>query len=92
MPGSPQEWYLGLPIFTRTWLTAVVITALGVRFGYANPYKIMFDYVAVFTQFQVWRILTCFLFLGPLSFNWIFQMMMLCVEESVQTAREGPRV
>lgn len=74
---TPQEWYNGLPIVSRIWLTAAVVSGLGTKLGLINPYLLIFSWEAVWHKFQIWRIITNFLFFGGPSFPWLIMMFML---------------
>lgn len=74
---TPQEWYYGLPIVTRVWITGAVLSGIGARFGLLQPYTIAFIPSLTFEHFQVWRLVTNFFFLGVPSFNWLIRLLML---------------
>ena len=46
-------------------------------FSLINPYYLLLDFNLVFKKFQVWRIITAFLFAGRFSQSFLFTMMMI---------------
>jgi len=77
MAQTVQEWYSSLPAFTRHYFTAVVAITLLTTLGIIPVRYIILDWNAVFQQFQIWRLVTCFLFFGGFGLPWFFQMWLL---------------
>ena len=68
-----------IPPVTRTWLTGVVAVTVGVRF-HMLPYEaLQFHLPLILLRLQVWRLFTCFFYLGPLNFAWLVNLYMMCV-------------
>jgi len=74
---SPEAWFKSLPVITKTYFISVVATTLLCFFGVISPMLLYFDFNLVIFKFQIWRILTCFMFFGKFSMNWVFWMFML---------------
>jgi Derlin-2/3 len=74
---TPEEWYKSLPVVTRYYFTiafsATVLTTLGV----IPPYYLYLDWNLVIQRFQIWRLITCFLYFGGFSIQFVFQMYIL---------------
>ena len=52
---TPAEWYYGLPIVSRVWLTGAVLTGVGAKFGLLSPMTIAFIPELTFQHLQVKR-------------------------------------
>jgi hypothetical protein len=76
---SLQEMYMQVPLVTRTWLTGVVAVTVGAHFGLVPLYNLNLSFEHIFTKLQVWRLVTSFLFLGPLDLSWLINLFMVCV-------------
>ena len=50
---SPAEWYYGLPIVSRVWLSGAVLAALGSKFGLFSPWTVAFIPHLVFKKYEV---------------------------------------
>jgi len=74
---SPEEWFKNLPPITKTYLTSAVVTTALLMFGSISPQQIYINYELVFKRFEIWRLLTNFLFFGKFSFKFVFQMFIL---------------
>ncbi|KAJ2626687.1 hypothetical protein H4R22_004718, partial [Coemansia sp. RSA 1290] len=74
MPNPLEEWYLQLPPFTRLYTTGVVGLTLALKLQLVTPFQLFYSYHTAFGQGEYWRILTSFLFLGELSFDWILNI------------------
>ncbi|KAJ2846778.1 hypothetical protein IWW36_004185 [Coemansia brasiliensis] len=74
MPNPLEEWYLQLPPFTRIYTTGIVGLTLALKLQLVTPYQLFYTYQTAFIQGEYWRILTSFLFLGELSFDWILNI------------------
>lgn len=77
MANTPQEWFENLPLITKSYLTAAVLTTALITFGTITPYQIYLDFNLIFKKFEIWRLVTNFLFFGKFSFKFVFQMFIL---------------
>ena len=66
--------YLEMPPVTRVYTTACVITTLAVQLEIVSPFQLYFNPLLIMRQFQLWRIVTTFLFFGTFGFNFLFNM------------------
>lgn len=71
---SPEEWYKGLPIITRAGVTCIFVVTVLVTMGIVDPYLLVLDWTMIVSKFHVWRLMSCVLFFGPFSMQWMFQM------------------
>ncbi|KAM9440763.1 derlin-2 isoform 1-T1 [Clarias gariepinus] len=100
-----QQEYLQIPVVTRTYTTACVLTTAAVQLELITPFQLYFnpDLILrhyqvsvcfffflnskslsdklisnnVYLSLQVWRLVTNFLFFGPVGFNFLFNMIFL---------------
>ncbi|KAI5070536.1 hypothetical protein GOP47_0014879 [Adiantum capillus-veneris] len=74
---SPADYYKSLPPVSKAYGTTCFLTTLGYQLGLINVYLLLMDYEKVLYKFQVWRLLTNFLFLGPFSINFGIRLLMI---------------
>jgi len=74
---SPQEVLDQLPTITKVWFLSALIMTAAVSFGLVDPRLIIFSWDAIWNRFEIWRLLTPFLFFGKFSLGFLFQIMML---------------
>ncbi|GAB5579329.1 derlin-3 isoform X2 [Prionailurus iriomotensis] len=67
--------FLQVPAVTRTYTAACVLTTAAVQLELLSPFQLYFNPHLVFRKFQVWRLVTNFLFFGPLGFSFFFNML-----------------
>lgn len=71
------DWYASLPPITKTWGTACVATTVLVQFGMISPFKIAIFWRSVIYHFEIWRLLTPFLFIGGFGLPFVMNLMIL---------------
>jgi len=94
-----EQWFFEMPVCTRWWTTATILTGVLVQCHIITPFQLFYSFRAVFHKSQVgqdlwidiiergaqkqgadigsqqyWRLLTTFIYFGPLSFNLIFHI------------------
>ena len=90
-----EEWYRSIPVVTRVYATACVLTTLAVHVDLVVPFDLYLNFSLVLSQFEVrcccsekiltlemlqlWRLLTTFLFYDYIGLNFIFQMVFMYV-------------
>lgn len=74
---SPADYYKSLPPVSKAYGTVCFLTTLGYQLGLVNVYLLLMDYEKAFYKFQVWRLFTNFLFLGPFSINFGIRLLMI---------------
>ncbi|ETW01787.1 hypothetical protein H310_06368 [Aphanomyces invadans] len=74
---SPENWFNNLPKITRTYMTLCFATTCMTQFGLLSPRTIYLDFGLVFFEFNFWRLVTCFLFIGKFSFNFLVFLLLL---------------
>ncbi len=74
---EPQDWYFGLPLITRSWLTVTVAAALASKLGMVHMGVMLFEPSRIWSRFEVWRLITPFFVFGKVDFSWLFNIMIL---------------
>ncbi|XP_023235845.1 derlin-2-like [Centruroides sculpturatus] len=69
-----QQEYLQIPIITRSYTTACVLTTVAVQLDLITPFQLYFNPEAVIKKYQIWRLFTTFLFFGTFGFNFLFNI------------------
>ncbi|TVY38175.1 Derlin, partial [Lachnellula subtilissima] len=76
--GFPLEtWFWEMPLCTRWWTTATVLTSALVQCQIVTPFQLFYSFRAVFFKNQYWRLLTTFVYFGPLSLDLVFHVFFL---------------
>ncbi|KVH96907.1 Derlin [Cynara cardunculus var. scolymus] len=57
-----EEWYKQMPVITRSYLTAAVLTTVGCSLEIISPYNLYLNPRLVIKQYQIWRLITNFLY------------------------------
>ncbi|CAH1397645.1 unnamed protein product [Nezara viridula] len=66
--------YMQTPVVTRAYTTACVLTTLAVQLEIVSPFQLYFNPILILKQYQVWRLVTTFLYFGTFGFNFFFNM------------------
>ncbi|XP_078277549.1 derlin-3 [Rhinoraja longicauda] len=74
---SLLQEYRHIPVVTRAYTTACVLTTAAVQLEFITPFQLYFNPDLIVKKYQVWRLLTNFLFFGPLGFSFLFNMIFL---------------
>ncbi|KAK6190952.1 hypothetical protein SNE40_002710 [Patella caerulea] len=69
-----HQEYMQMPPITRAYTTACVLTTVAVQLDIITPFQIYFNPDLIFKQLQVWRLVTNFLYFGPIGFNFLFNI------------------
>ncbi|KAG2381805.1 hypothetical protein C9374_006189 [Naegleria lovaniensis] len=72
-----EQWYFSIPVITRTFLTLSTITSFAVTFDLLSPLQLYLNFHSVFYQYQLWRLITNFLFFDKFSINFILHLYFL---------------
>lgn len=87
--GGPQEWLQALPFVTRYWFGAAAGLTLAVNFDIISRYHIPFYWKGIINDFELWRLITCFLYVGPFAFQTLISIVLL-VQFSERYEKSGP--
>ncbi|VDD89513.1 unnamed protein product [Enterobius vermicularis] len=66
--------YEEMPPITRAYTTACVLTTVTVQLDLVTPFHLYFNWHLILHEYQVWRLVTSFLFFGSFGFNFLFNM------------------
>ncbi|KAI5365460.1 Putative derlin, Rhomboid-like superfamily [Septoria linicola] len=69
-----EQWFFEMPVCTRWWTTATVATGILVQCQVLTPFQLFYSFRAVFHKQQFWRLITTFIYFGPLSLNLVFHI------------------
>ncbi|KAK9273163.1 hypothetical protein L1049_017970 [Liquidambar formosana] len=74
---SPAEFYNSLPPISKAYGTLCLMATTAFHLGLYHPANIALIYKFVFSNFQVWRLVTNFFFLGKFSINFGIRLLMI---------------
>ncbi|XP_013870073.1 derlin-3 [Austrofundulus limnaeus] len=74
---SLTQEYFHIPVVTRTYTTACVLTTAAVQLEVITPFELYFNPELIIRRYQIWRLITSFLFFGSLGFGFIFNIIFL---------------
>ncbi|KAJ7551860.1 hypothetical protein O6H91_06G032700 [Diphasiastrum complanatum] len=72
-----EEWYKQMPIITRSYLTLSVLTTVCCALEVISPFNVYLNPIRVVKHYEVWRLLTNFLYFGRLDLDFLFHMFFL---------------
>lgn len=88
-PQGPDAWFRGLPVITRYWFGATLVVTLAVNFKLMQIYHVVWTWDSFVSKLELWRSLTCFLYIGKFEFNTLISLMLL-VQFSERYEKGGP--
>ncbi|RKO97825.1 hypothetical protein CXG81DRAFT_2083, partial [Caulochytrium protostelioides] len=77
MPVPLESWYTDLPPVTRTYITLIFATTLACQLDLLSPLQLYFNWSLIVNNGETWRLLSSFLYFGPLSIDFLFHMFFL---------------
>ncbi|KAH0453340.1 hypothetical protein IEQ34_017664 [Dendrobium chrysotoxum] len=77
MAQAVEEWYKQMPIITRSYLTAAVVTTVGCSLEIISPYHLYLNPMLVVKQYEIWRLITNFLYFRKMDLDFLFHMFFL---------------
>jgi hypothetical protein len=69
--------YMEIPVVSRLYLTGAFLTTAACAVDIISPFSLYFNWNLVFSQGQVWRLFTSYLFFGVFSIDFLFHMYFL---------------
>ncbi|KAG7349808.1 Der1-like family protein [Nitzschia inconspicua] len=72
-----MSWYMDIPLISRLYLTGAFLTTAACAVDIISPFSLYFNWDLVFSQGQVWRLITSYLFFGAFSVDFLFHMYFL---------------
>ncbi|CAN6452261.1 unnamed protein product [Victoria cruziana] len=77
MAQAVEEWYKQMPIITRSYLTAAVVTTVGCSLEIITPYNLYLNPSRIVKQYEFWRLVTNFLYFRKMDLDFLFHMFFL---------------
>jgi len=72
-----EQWFFEMPPCTRYWTTATVVTSILVQCQVLTPFQLFYSFRAVYVKSQYWRLLSTFVYFGPLNVDLLFHVFFL---------------
>ncbi|XP_071386298.1 derlin-3 isoform X2 [Centroberyx affinis] len=76
MAHSFTQEYFQIPVVTRAYTTACVLTTAA-QLELITPFQLYFNPDLIIRRYQIWRLITNFLFFGSLGFSFLFNIVFL---------------
>eukprot|EP01127_Copromyxa_protea_P005747 TRINITY_DN15609_c0_g1_i1.p1 TRINITY_DN15609_c0_g1~~TRINITY_DN15609_c0_g1_i1.p1 ORF type:complete len:232 (-),score=42.95 TRINITY_DN15609_c0_g1_i1:38-733(-) len=77
MAGDLETWWRELPPVTKFLFAGSFSLTLAANFGLVNPMLLLLDMNSIYKRFEIWRLVTAFLFQGSLGFAFLMNLMFL---------------
>eukprot|EP00568_Trieres_chinensis_P015599 CAMPEP_0183323686 /NCGR_PEP_ID=MMETSP0160_2-20130417/75097_1 /TAXON_ID=2839 ORGANISM="Odontella Sinensis, Strain Grunow 1884" /NCGR_SAMPLE_ID=MMETSP0160_2 /ASSEMBLY_ACC=CAM_ASM_000250 /LENGTH=243 /DNA_ID=CAMNT_0025491109 /DNA_START=242 /DNA_END=969 /DNA_ORIENTATION=+ len=72
-----DDWFRSLPVITRYWFASAFCTTIGANFGIVSPMKLIYSLDNIKDNFEVWRLITPFMYVGKFDINTLIGLFML---------------
>lgn len=72
-----QDTYFQMPPITRAYATACFMTTLACQLEIVSPFQLYFNLELILHDFEVWRLVTNFVYFGNFNIDFIFHMFFL---------------
>jgi len=72
-----EQWYSNMPIITKSYMSACLVTTLAVHLDLVNVLMLYLNFGLVYNNFELWRLVTNFLYFGPFGLGYVFHMVFL---------------
>ena len=76
MENAVRDTVMAMPLVTRVLVLGTLVVTVVANWGLVDPYLLVLS-PDVYLRGQVWRIVTCVFFAGPLSFQFLMNLFML---------------
>eukprot|EP00252_Welwitschia_mirabilis_P017261 TRINITY_DN3826_c0_g1_i2.p1 TRINITY_DN3826_c0_g1~~TRINITY_DN3826_c0_g1_i2.p1 ORF type:complete len:241 (+),score=24.05 TRINITY_DN3826_c0_g1_i2:206-928(+) len=77
MAQAVEDWYKQMPVITRSYLTASILTTVGCSLEIISPYHLYLNTTRIVNQYEFWRLITNFFFFGKMDLDFLFHMFFL---------------
>ncbi|CAN0912655.1 DER2.2 [Linum grandiflorum] len=77
MAQAVEEWYKQMPVVTRSYLTAAVVTSIGCSLDIIAPSHLYLNPRLVVHKYEFWRLITNFLYFRKMDLDFMFHMFFL---------------
>eukprot|EP01114_Cavostelium_apophysatum_P015820 TRINITY_DN4394_c0_g1_i1.p1 TRINITY_DN4394_c0_g1~~TRINITY_DN4394_c0_g1_i1.p1 ORF type:complete len:244 (-),score=21.19 TRINITY_DN4394_c0_g1_i1:89-820(-) len=69
-----EEWYKGMPVITRSFMTGCFLTSLAVYLDLVSPMALYLNFPRITQHMELWRLVTNFFFFDTFGLNFVFHM------------------
>lgn len=69
-----EQWYFGIPLVTRVFLTLSVAVSIAVSYDVVTPLNLIYSPTLVFQEKQYWRLITSLVFFDKMSISCFFHL------------------
>ena len=66
-----------IPVVSRLYFTGAFLTTAGCALDIISPFSLYYNFDLIFSQGQIWRLFTTYLFFGMFSIDFLFHMYFL---------------
>ena len=66
-----------IPVVSRLYFTGAFLTTAGCALDIISPFSLYYNFDLIFSQGQIWRLFTSYLFFGMFSIDFLFHMYFL---------------
>jgi len=77
MPTGLEQWSRDMPVVTKYLFASSFGLTLAAHFGLVNPSLLVLHWPSVIQGFEIWRLVTCFVYQGRLGFPFLIHMLFL---------------
>uniref|UniRef100_A0A6N2N5P0 Derlin n=2 Tax=Salix viminalis TaxID=40686 RepID=A0A6N2N5P0_SALVM len=77
MAQAVEDWYKQMPIITRSYVTAAVVTTIGCSLDIISPSNLYLNPKLVMKNYEFWRLVTNFLYFRKMDLDFMFHMFFL---------------
>lgn len=93
MSESISEWWNGVPLVTRYLFASAGGLTMAANLGFVPVMKLLWFPPFVYKSFEIWRIVTPFLFMGTLGFGMLINLVFLLrYSQQLEQGRFGGRI
>ncbi len=82
-----KDWFFQIPVVTRFIFVSTFVVSLGAGYGAVSPYSVLLLWPQIIGKFELWRLLTNFLF-HKLSISFLMLMTMFFQQSKSLEATE----
>jgi len=77
MAGDLEDWWRQLPFVTKYLFAGTLIITLAANFSIIPWPYLTLDFSRIYQRFEIWRLLTAYLFHGKLGFHFLINLMFI---------------
>jgi len=77
MPGELEDWWRQMPLVTKYLFAGSLIVTIAANFNIIHWNYLTLDFTKIYQRFEIWRLVTAFLFHGKLGFPFLINLIFL---------------